>query len=131
MEQEITLLPEALHLKYNTEEEMLRDLYEVKGISIGKIAEKLGYASYKIRKRMNALGIVIKPRGGPNHIKRVLAHLTDEELASESIRSIAAKYAVNEQTVIFERRRRRRIATALKFSSQLQQMLDDHAPKES
>ena len=96
---------EANTLGYESEKQMMHDLYVVNNFSIAQMAEMLGYSFFSVRKRLQSWGISLKRRGGPNnHGKRRLATITKEELMKQSPTEIAKKYDVCVATVFAEKR---------------------------
>lgn len=68
-------------LNYETEEEMLKDLYLVQDLSIQAMVKKLGFAQNVIRTRLLGVGVKLRPRGGANstgHTK--FRDVSDEDL---------------------------------------------------
>ena len=94
-------------LGFDSERTMLQHFYLEQGFSIRQMADKLGYSTFAVRRRLLSFGIELRRRGGPNGLGITsLGHLTDEELFKTSPAELAKAYEVHISTVFTEKRRR-------------------------
>ena len=97
-------LAEARALGYKSEEEMLKDMYMHRHLSLQEMASWLGYSRINVRRRLLLLGVPLSRRGGSNKGKSVLSDLKDEEFSD--VKGVMKKYQVSESTVHKEKKRR-------------------------
>ncbi len=67
-----SLSPSVRDFGYRNEAEMLNDLYERNGLSVRRIAEMLQSEYSNVLYRLKKHGIMLRGRGGPNHVKEVV-----------------------------------------------------------
>jgi hypothetical protein len=97
-------------LGFETEEEMLKDLYVKQHYSMYDLARKLGYSQGNVRRRLRKYDIPLRPRGGKNRtgLGR-LSTISNVDLGGKA-EDVAEKFGVHLSTVFGERRRRKRLA---------------------
>lgn len=104
--------PIAKALGYETEREMLQDLYEIQGFSVSELSKRLGYAQNNVRRRLMFNDIPLRSRGGRNNRGGTrLAKLSDAELAKDA-RVLAHEQQVHISTIFRERRIRQQCNSA-------------------
>ena len=91
----------AKRLGYESEKQMLTNLYEEEGLSVKRVAEKLGAGPATILRRLGIYGINKRPRGGANSPakQRLKLHLMDQRLLmsqshTETAKQLGASYSV-------------------------------------
>jgi transposase len=89
----------ATALEYPSEEEMWRDLYVTRGLSIVQIAKKLDVSRNTVRESLDRTGIVLRQRGGPNNQKLEITDALVEDIRREGITSVAKKLGLSYTTV--------------------------------
>ncbi len=93
-------------LGYESEFNMLHDLYVEQGMSLNEIAGLLKRSVQTIRIHLDASGIKRRPRGGPNRLGMSrLAKIPDEDLKRPTL--AAVKYDVHPSAIYKEKRKRR------------------------
>jgi DNA-binding transcriptional ArsR family regulator len=114
-------------LGYDNEKAMLEDFYEAQGMSIGELAERIGYSRGIIIHHLIAAGIKLRGRGGPNRkVTSKLAGIKDEEFVD--IQALASKLDMHHSTVYKEARRRGLCISVLSLQ---RQSLIDTPPEEA
>lgn len=101
--------PVAQTLGFQSEEEMLKDLYVVQLFSLKELAHIVGYSPWSVRRRLIQHHIPLRGRGGDNRQsgKRKLSHIQLTKLMSVSPAALAVEYGVHISTVFAEKRLRR------------------------
>lgn len=99
-------------LGYENERAMLEDCYVAQGMSIADLAHRLGYSRGIVIAHLEAAGIKLRGRGGPNRkVTSKLAKVPDEDFAN--IPELAARLQMHHSTVYKEARRRGLCISAL------------------
>jgi hypothetical protein len=103
--------PEARALGFQSEESMLRNLYEEQRLSLSKIARMLKHSVCAVSMRLRSYNVALRSRGGPNGKgKRALKDVPNSVLFHSPPPKIAETYSVCIATVFLEKRRRRKDA---------------------
>lgn len=98
----------AKALAYNSEREMLYDMYFTKGLVLKQIADILSSSTHSVRRRLMGYGFTLRRPGGPVNLgRRVLADLPEPELFNTNPLTLSLLHDVNTNTVYRERRLRK------------------------
>lgn len=100
----------AATLGFDSESEMLKNLYMEQKFSLNQLRHILGYSTYSIRRRLILLGIEMRARGGPDNRtgRRRLKHISADELTNTPASQLAERHKVHLSTVYAETRFRRK-----------------------
>lgn len=92
-------------LGFVDEKAMLTDLYIDSAMSIAEIAKRIGFSKGIIKQHLEAAGITLRERGGPN--RRVTSRLADvPDVEFVDVHGLAERLGMHYSTVYKEARRR-------------------------
>lgn len=106
---ETSWLPVAQALGFESEKQMLQQLYEEAGFSLKELEHVIGFSYITVRRRLMDCGIKLRGRGGAHKVKRrKLLAVPDAELKFTPPNELALHYKVHLSTVFSEKRLRKR-----------------------
>lgn len=104
-------------LGYESEKAMLEDFYVAQAMSVADLAQRLGYSRGIVIQHLEAAGITLRGRGGPNRkVSSKLTSVKDEDFVD--IPALASKLGMHHSTVYKEARRRGLCISALSLPQQ-------------